>query len=119
MRTNVENLVFRETQRKQKTVCENTVSSISKLLTLSHLLYLKAPVWWFFKGRYVHVKLIGAEVGPYTDNNDGHKSSRTPRVECQVYEWHQTFFPSIVKLFISFSYFELRSHFRDGIKTLK
>ena len=35
-----------------------------------------------FKGRYVHVKLIGAEVGPYTDNNDGHKSSRTPRVEC-------------------------------------
>ena len=41
------------------------------------------------------------------------------RVECQVYEWHQTFFPSIVKLFISFSYFELRSHYRDGIKTLK
>ena len=65
------------------------------------------------------MKLIGAKVGPYTDNNDGHKSSRTPRVECQVYERHQTFFPSIVKLFISFSYFELRFHFRDGIKTLK
>ena len=73
----------------------------------------------FFKRRYVHVRLIGAKVGPYTDNNDGHKSSRAPRVECQVYEWHKTFFPSIVKLFISFSYFELRSHFGDEIKTLK
>ena len=119
MRTNVENLVSRETQWKKTSVYENIVSSISKPLTLSHLLYLKAPVWWFFKRRYVHTKFIGAEVGPYTDNNDGHKSSRTPRVECQVYEWHQTFFPSIVKLFISFSYFELRSHFGDGIKTLK
>ena len=47
------------------------------------------------------MKLIGAEVGPYTDNSDGHKSSRTPRVECQVYELHQKFFHSIVKNYLS------------------
>ena len=114
MRTDEENLVSRETQWKKNISLRKHFIEYIIPLTLSHLLYLNALVWWFFKNRYDHAK-----VGPYTDNNDGHKSSRTPRVECQVYEWHQTFFPSIVKLFISFSYFELRSHYRDGIKTLK
>ena len=48
MRTDKENLASRGTQRKtHQSVCENAVSSISKLLTLSHWLFLKTPVWWF------------------------------------------------------------------------
>ena len=47
-RTDKENLASRETQRKTHlSVCDNVVSSISKLLTLSHWLFLKIPVWWF------------------------------------------------------------------------
>ena len=46
MRTDKENLASRGTQRKtHQSVCENAISSISKLLTLSHWLFLKTPVW--------------------------------------------------------------------------
>ena len=116
MRTDVENLVSRETQWKKTSVYENTVSSISLLLLLviysisMHLFddFLRiVTITQKLDLKLITMTVIRAHL------------RRVSSVKCQVYEWHQTFFPSIVKLFISFSYFELRSHYRDGIKTLK
>ena len=57
MRTDVENLVSRETQWKKTSVYENTVSSISLLLLL--VIYSISMHLFddFFKNRYDHAKV--------------------------------------------------------------
>ena len=104
-------------KRKGKNICLS-VTTLYRVYQSFLLLVIDSFSRYLFddfcKRHNVHRKLIGAEVGPYTGYNGGLNNSHAA---CQLSS--VSFSTSSLKLFTSFSYFKLRSHYRDGIKTLK